>query len=278
MGRRSVPGGSDPVAWARRAPARLVRGGILRGVLGPVMRYYGRPEVFGTEHLEGLEPPIIFASNHSSHADTPAILLALPRRLRSRTLVAAAADHFYQRKLTGAAVSLAIGAIPLERQRPGAESLQALRAILEQGWNILAFPEGSRSRDGRLYRGKTGLARIALDGGLPVVPIGVRGSMEVMHSDRRWPRRGHIEVRFGSPLRFDRYHDQPTDRFILRSVTDEIMYEIMLLSGQEYVDAYAHKPKPGGETAAPAGAEPAGERADRPLQAGSDVPTRSHGA
>jgi 1-acyl-sn-glycerol-3-phosphate acyltransferase len=201
----------------------------------------GNPKVRGVENLGDLGGPVIFAANHCSHMDTPTILLALPRNVRKRTLVVAAADYFYRNRLVGATVSLAIGTVPLERRRPGGESIQSLQALLEERWNILAFPEGSRSRDGRLYRGKTGIGRIALAGHVPVVPVGVRGTFDCLPYNRRLPKRAPVEVRFGKPLRFDRFYEHPTDRFVLRSVTDEIMYEIMMLSDQEYVDRYASK-------------------------------------
>jgi 1-acyl-sn-glycerol-3-phosphate acyltransferase len=107
----------------------------------------------------------------------------------------------------------------------------------------MLFPEGTRSPDGRLYRGKTGVARIALEAGVPVVPIGVIGTFELWPYTRKIPRSGSVTIRFGEPLRFDRYHDTPTDRFVLRSTTDEILYEIMMLTGQEYVDEYGDRVK-----------------------------------
>jgi 1-acyl-sn-glycerol-3-phosphate acyltransferase len=272
-----VEGSGSEVSWARGAPARAARGIILRGLIGPLVTVFGSPQVQGAGSLGDLEEPVIFAANHSSHMDTPTILLALPRTLRKRTLVVAAADYFYRNKLVGAMVSLAIGTIPLERQRPGAESIQFLQALLADGWNILAFPEGSRSRDGRLYRGKTGIARIALVGHVPVVPVGVRGTFDILPHDRKFPKRAPVVVRFGKPLRFDRFYDQPTDRFVLRSVTDEIMYEIMTLSDQEYVDRYAYKPEQAGQPTGSSSKQlvvlPA-EPSTNPLQDGSAATTQ----
>ena len=114
---------------------------------------------------------------------------------------------------------------------------------LQEGKLVGIFPEGTGSPDGRLYRGKTGVARMALEARVPVIPAALIGTYELMPYDRKIPKTGRVEVRFGKPLRFDRHFDTPADRFVLRSVTDEIMYEIMLLSGQEYVDEYASKVK-----------------------------------
>jgi 1-acyl-sn-glycerol-3-phosphate acyltransferase len=106
------------------------------------------------------------------------------------------------------------------------------------------YPEGTRSPDGRIYRGRTGVARLALAAGVPVIPVGVTGTDDVMPKSAKMPRvRGQVEVkiRFGEPIDFSRYAGQERDRFVLRSVTDEIMYEIMRLSGQTYVDEYASR-------------------------------------
>jgi 1-acyl-sn-glycerol-3-phosphate acyltransferase len=229
---------------------------IVRGVFGPLVGAFGRPTVTGLENLEGLEPPFIVAANHSSHMDTPALLLALPPRLRRRTLVVAAADYFYKNRLVGGLVSLALGTVPLDRKRAGAESISTIEDLLTERWALLAFPEGSRTRDGRLHRGKTGIARLATSARVPVLPVGIQGTFEALPHGRSLPRRAKVEVRFGKPLRFDRYLDRPVDRFVLRSITDEIMFEIMMLSDQEYVDEYAtSSPKPSSQQGPPSGSQ-----------------------
>ena len=135
--------------------------------------------------------------------------------------------------------------IPVRRESTSAAqaALDAGVAALRDGKLVGIFPEGTRSPDGRLYRGKTGVARMALEARVPVIPVAIIGTFEAMPYDRKFPRRGQVEVRFGTPLRFDRYYETPADRFVLRSVTDEIMYEVMLLSGQEYADEYGAKAK-----------------------------------
>jgi 1-acyl-sn-glycerol-3-phosphate acyltransferase len=139
-----------------------------------------------------------------------------------------------------------VGQIPTEREG-GAKSEQALNAalnVLREGKLLGIYPEGTRSPDGRLYRGRTGVARLALTAGVPVIPTGLIGTPEVMPIDRKLPRltgRLPVKVRFGEPIDFSRYAGKERDRFALRSITDEIQYEIMQLSGQEYVDEYASK-------------------------------------
>jgi 1-acyl-sn-glycerol-3-phosphate acyltransferase len=114
---------------------------------------------------------------------------------------------------------------------------------LKEGKVVALFPEGTRSPDGRLYRGKTGVARIALEAQAPVIPVAIVGTFALWPYDRKLPKPGPTEIRFGKPLTFERHFETPADRFVLRSVTDEIMYEIMMLSGQEYVDEYATRVK-----------------------------------
>ncbi len=137
-----------------------------------------------------------------------------------------------------------VNVIPVKREGGSASeaAIQAGVRELHDGQVVGIYPEGTRSPDGRLYRGKTGVARMALLARCPVIPVALFGTREIQPLDRKIPHlRGTVEVVFGKPLRFDRYAGQEADRFVLRSVTDEIMYEIMLLSGQEYVDEYASR-------------------------------------
>ena len=219
--------------WARTPAARAVRAGLLNFVIGPVFRYYGRPSVSGLEHLRGLKPPFLLASNHSSHLDTPAILLALPPRLRRHTQVAAAADYFFDEAWKGALFALAVGAIAVERERPPRQSMKLVRRLLKEGWNLVVFPEGGRSADGRLQRGKRGIAHLAAAAGVPVVPVGVVGTFAALPSGYHWPRRSHVEVHFGPPL-FTEGHPKPgPGPSGLRAATEGIMASIQALTGQE---------------------------------------------
>jgi 1-acyl-sn-glycerol-3-phosphate acyltransferase len=207
--------------------------------LGPILRLLYRPRVVGLENVPRTGGAVV-AANHQSFLDD----LILPLVVKGRKVVfLAKADYFDKWYLRwffkGANV------IPVRRESTSAAqaALDAGVAALRDGKLVGIFPEGTRSPDGRLYRGKTGVARMALEARVPVVPVAIMGTFEAMPYDRKIPRRGQVEVRFGAPLRFDRYYETPADRFVLRSVTDEIMYEVMLLSGQEYADEYGAKAK-----------------------------------
>jgi 1-acyl-sn-glycerol-3-phosphate acyltransferase len=211
---------------------------LMKNVLiGPPLRLMYRPRVRGLENIPS-EGPAILASNHQSFLDDLLLPLAVPKR---KVVFLAKADYFDKWYLRwffkGANV------IPVRRESSSAAeaALQAGVQALKEEKLIGIFPEGTRSPDGRLYRGKTGMARMALEAQVPVIPVAIKGTFEAMPYDRKFPKPGRVEVIFGEPLRFERHYDTPTDRFVLRSVTDEIMYEIMLLSGQEYVDAYGSK-------------------------------------
>lgn len=263
---------------ATRAPSRIARVGLLDGVLRGLVSFYGeRPKVCGRENVEGLKEAVILAVNHSSHMDTPAVLLALPRRMRRRTVVAAAADYFFRRRSAAVLVAAFVGAVPMERKTPTRESLGQIGGLLSTGWNVLMFPEGTRTPDGRLYRGKTGIARVALATGAPVVPVGLVGTFDAFPSGTRLPRRAPVEVRFGRPLSFEDRAGRHPDQFAYRSVTDEIMYEIMMLTGQEYADEYSssasHRAKRAARQAAERQAAAGTSPVEQP-QASQDSPAR----
>lgn len=244
-------------------------------ILGPVLRLMFRPKVSGLENVP-MSGPALLAANHVSFLDD----LMLPLVVRKRKVVfLAKADYFDKWYLRwffkGANV------IPVRRESKSASEaalntgVQALRG----GQLVGIFPEGTRSPDGRLYRGKTGVARMALEARVPVIPVGLVGTFETMPYDRKMPKPGRVEIRFGKPLTFERHYEVPTDRFVLRSVTDEIMYEIMLLTGQEYVDDYASRFKEQQQAASepvqvakPAETSPAAERAQTGPPSGGSPP------
>ena len=208
-------------------------------LLGPLLRLIYRPRARGLQNLPATGP-FILASNHLSFVDSLYIPLVCPRNV----VFLGKADYF--RKARTRWFFKAVNVIPVRREGGSAGEAAILTGIraLREGHVIGIYPEGTRSPDGRLYRGKTGVARMALEGQVPVVPVAVHGTPEIMPLEAKMPRlSGRPTVTFGKPLYFDRYHDRPKDRFVLRSVTDEIMYEIMMLSGQEYVDQYAAKVK-----------------------------------
>ena len=208
-------------------------------VLGPLLRLIYRPKAIGLENVPG-EGPVILASNHVSFVDS----LFIPLLVKRPVVFLGKADYFKSWRTRW--FFKAVNVIPVRREG-GSASEAAIRTgidALRRGVVVGIYPEGTRSPDGRLYRGKTGVARMSLEAQAPVIPVAVEGTREVMPPDRKIPRfRGPVTVRYGKPLDFSRYHERATDRFVLRSVTDEILYEIMMLSGQEYVDEYAAKVK-----------------------------------
>jgi 1-acyl-sn-glycerol-3-phosphate acyltransferase len=207
--------------------------------IGPLLRVVFRPRVSGSENIP-IEGPAILASNHLSYADWLFMPLTLPRRV---TFVAKAEyfntpgikGWFQKRFFSGA------GQVPIDRSGASAAegAMTAAKRVLDAGELFGIYPEGTRSHDGRLYRGKTGVARLALETGVPVIPVAVVGTDVVAPPGKRFGTFTRPMVRFGKPLDFSRYEGLENDRYILRSITDEVMYEIMRLSGQEYVDQYA---------------------------------------
>jgi 1-acyl-sn-glycerol-3-phosphate acyltransferase len=208
-------------------------------LLGPLLRLMYRPKMKGLENIPE-DGPAILAANHQSFLDDLLLPLVVPKR---KVVFLGKADYFDKWYLRwffkGANV------IPVRRESRSA-SEDALRAgvrALRENRLVGIFPEGTRSPDGRLYRGKTGVARMALEARVPVIPVAIVGTFDLLPYDRKVPKAGRVELRFGKPLLFERHYETPADRFVLRSVTDEIMYEIMLLGGQEYVDEYASRVK-----------------------------------
>jgi 1-acyl-sn-glycerol-3-phosphate acyltransferase len=199
------------IPWARSWLAGLVRENFLRFVLNPTMDYYAARRATGREQLEGVKGPVILVANHASHMDTPVILSALPRRLRKRTVVAAAADYFYKNRLVASAVSLIFNTVPIERRGGGGSSKNGsqLDTLLDQGWNVLLYPEGTRSRGGMPGPLRRGAAVLAVSHHLKIVPIRVTGTAQAMPPGRLWPKRlrdrpvpkrHRIEVSFGEPI------------------------------------------------------------------------------
>jgi 1-acyl-sn-glycerol-3-phosphate acyltransferase len=197
--------------WARSWLAGVARESFMHFVLNPVMGYYARRRATGREKLTALKGPVILVANHASHLDTPVILSALPRNLRKRTAVAAAADYFYRNRLVASLVSLIFNTVPIERKGGAglAKNGSHLDKLLDQGWNLLLYPEGTRSRAGAPSRVRRGAAVLASAHNLAIVPIRVTGTAAAMPPGRMWPKRLHgkllssrhrIEVSFGEPI------------------------------------------------------------------------------
>ena len=211
--------------------------------LGPLLKLIFRPWAEGTENVPR-EGAVILASNHLSYSDWLFMPLVIPRRV---TFVAKA-EYFegtgfkgwFQKTFFSGA-----GQVPIDRTS-GSAAAGAIRTqlrLLADGQVCGIYPEGTRSHDGKLYRGRTGVARIALEAGVPVIPVAVINTDVVAPPGKIFGRYARPGVRFGQPLDFSRYEGMEGDRFVLRAITDEILYEIMNLSGQEYVDLYAQDAK-----------------------------------
>ena len=209
-------------------------------LIGPAMRVFFRPKATGVENIPA-EGAVILASNHLSWSDWIFTPLLIPRRI---TFVAKA-EYFTTPGLKGGLQKFfftSAGQVPIARGGATAAegALEASRDVLRNGGIMGIYPEGTRSHNGKLYRGRTGVARLAIEMGVPVVPVGLVGTDEVAPPGKTFGRLGaRPTVHFGKPLDFSRYEGMENDRFILRAVTDEIIYEILKLTGQEYVDLYA---------------------------------------
>jgi 1-acyl-sn-glycerol-3-phosphate acyltransferase len=215
---------------------------MLRGVLAPLVRGVYRPEVRGLSNVPA-QGPVILAANHRAEVDTGVITVVVPRQVR----FLGKAEYFNRPGLKGRLMARTLdglGYVPVERgnARAGLAALDAGRAVLAAGGVFALYPEGTRSRDGRLHRGHTGVASLALSTGAKVVPVALSGTAGVLPAGARVPRWAKIGVTFGEPMDFSRYEGQESSPFIRRSVTDEIMYSLMELTGLEYVDQYHKRP------------------------------------
>ncbi len=188
-------------AWPRRRPARVVRALVQDVVVFPLHRTVARPFlVQGREHLREVPGPVLLIANHTSHLDTPSILRALPRSIRARSAVAAAADYFYRSRWLGTAATLGLGTFPFSREGAVRSSLEHCGELVDDGWSVLIYPEGTRSTTGVLAPFRLGIGLLAAELGIPVVPIGVSGTHAVWPKGSRRPRHGAVTVRIGEPI------------------------------------------------------------------------------
>jgi len=195
-----VPPPSTDLGWARVEPVRSIRWLIQRALLLPFTEAMVHPKVEGREWVRELERPVIFAANHSSHADTSLILHSLTDSARDHTVVAAAADYWFKHPLLGNVVSLFLNTFPFSRTGGAQAQLHSSSQLLKSGWNLVLFPEGSRSPDGTIQEFKPGVGHLAKETGTPVVPIHIRGAYQVMPRGQRLPLPGPIRVRLGKPM------------------------------------------------------------------------------
>ncbi len=204
VARRDAAPPPEPPRWAHTPPAKTVRRWLDRLVTGPVVAMIARPRVDGLEHLAGLDGPFLLCPNHASHLDAPTLRSVLPAAVRDRTAIAAAADYFFAGGLLGPAVALATGAFPFGRTEHVRSSLERVGSYVDAGWNVIVFPEGTRSTTGRLGPMKAGIGLLATQLGVPVVPIGIRGADRILPKGATLPRwRGRVGVRIGEPLTFE---------------------------------------------------------------------------
>ena len=212
---------------------------VSRLIAGPFLRLLARPEVIGAEHIPASGPAII-ASNHLSVVDSVYLPLMVPRPVT----FAAKSEYFTGTRLRDRAVGAYLRSTnQLSTDRAGARAGQAMLdaalQLLKDGHLFGIYPEGTRSPDGRLYRGRTGVGYLALHSGAPVIPVAMVGTDHVLPPGARIPRPGKIEIRIGEPLTFDQYRDGPAGARQRRAVTDDVVQAIQRLSGQEYVPMYA---------------------------------------
>jgi 1-acyl-sn-glycerol-3-phosphate acyltransferase len=212
-------------------------------VLGPALKLLFRPDVTGLHHVPGTGP-VILACNHLSFSDS----IFTPLIVRRRVTFVAKAEYFTGKGIKGWLMRQffsGTGTIPVDRSggKAAQAALDTLLRVLRAGGVAGIYPEGTRSPDGRLYRGKTGVARLALESGAVVVPVALLNTDEIQPTGKLIPSVKQVRMRFGAPLDFSRYAGSRGDRFVERAVTDEIMYELMSLTGRPYVDVYASKLK-----------------------------------
>ena len=219
--------------------------------MGPLLTFLGRPKVEGLQYIPRTGPAIL-ASNHLAVADSFYLPLVVPRPIT----FLAKSDYFTGKGVKGRFnrwFYTVAGQVPIDRTSADSAqaALETAERLLAEGKLLGMYPEGTRSPDGRLYKGKTGLARLALETGVPVIPVAMIGTDVVNPPGSKMWRFGRVTVRFGEPMDFSRFDGLAGNRFIERAVIDEVMYELMNLSGQEYVDIYGATLKQGAAALTP---------------------------
>lgn len=229
--REKTTGAHYDTAWARRTPARMARAAIVDGPMRLAVSGLAAPDRRGTDRLDALEGPAIFAANHHSHLDTPLLLTSIPEPWRHKLVVGAAADYFFGTRVTSALSSLVIGAIPIERSKVSRRSADQAAELVDEGWSLLIFPEGGRSPDGWGQPFRGGAAYLAQKTGRPVVPIHLQGTGRILRKGRSLPRPSTTAVTFGRPLRPT--EDENATRFAAR-----LEAEIAALADESSSDWY----------------------------------------
>jgi 1-acyl-sn-glycerol-3-phosphate acyltransferase len=234
--KRLVPGSVEVERTGGRGfPTSLVRGPVASGVrdaiqglvLAPLLQFEINRRVHGLESLESVEPPVVFVANHSSHLDAPVLLTSLPRSWRRRCVVGAASDYFFDVAWRSFATALVFNAFPIER-KGRLRGTKLAGSLLDDGWSLIFFPEGTRSSDGWMGDFRPGAALVALMKGVPVVPVALSGTYAAMPRGKSWPVPGRpaVSVRFGRALR-------ASDGEGARDFNDRIRHEVALLLSEE---------------------------------------------
>jgi 1-acyl-sn-glycerol-3-phosphate acyltransferase len=184
--------------FARRGPARVARSIYTATALRALRAVFAPTTTTGAERLAA--GPYVFAANHSSHADTMVIVTTLPGRFRRRVVVAAAADYFFPNRVTAMLTAVFVGAIPVERDRVSRRTLDLCHRLLGEGWSLVLYPEGGRSPDGEIQEFRPGAAWMARRAAVPVVPVRIDGTHDVLPKGRALPRRAPVRVTYGEPV------------------------------------------------------------------------------
>ncbi len=223
-GREPRPPGRKLRLWTNRLPVRLLRRVADLAFHSPLFHLVVSLETRGVEHLQGLTPPVLFIANHTSYLDQPAVMFSLPAEWRYRTATAAWEEFFFRnfRSLPGRSWkrftyeygTLLLNLFPLSQESGFRRSLAFMGKLVDKGINILVFPEGARSPDGRMLPFQQGIGVMASELGVPVVPVRISGMVRVLPRGASWPRRGDVTVTFGAPLSLP---DEKPDEIVARA-------------------------------------------------------------
>ena len=205
--------------WARKSPAKFVRKGLVNGPIRLAVKGLASPKVYGVDRLHDLAqlkdpPPLIFTPNHHSHLDTAVMAVAVPEPWRSKLVVAAAADYFFDKRWKATMAALALNAIPIDREVTGRKSSDMIKELIEDGWSLMIYPEGGRSPDGWGQDFKGGAAYLSGRTGAAVVPVFIDGTGALFGKGMKRPKIGTTKVVFGAPMRA--LENENTRRFSTR--------------------------------------------------------------
>lgn len=256
-----------PTAWARTRAGRIAREIIHSAGFAHLTRFEVDIQAHGLDVLDELTPPVVFIANHTSHLDTAVLRTVMPLRWRDHTVIGAAADYFFDVWWRGVATSLVFNGFPVERGN-GRRTARFALSLLDEGWNVLIYPEGGRSEDGWVGTFKGGGAWLAMEAQVPVVPVAFRGNFQAMPKGKGWPAKGRppVSIRFGKPV-----HPEPGER---AGVFNDRIRKALAMTLDEDATTWWHAlSRAERGVAAPSGTEPMLPGAANPPR--SDVPSAS---